>query len=755
MTKIKLIVKSLLPVAVALLTLGSCAKTSDVDNLKTQVTTLENDLKAAIQTTEGELARLNQAVAAAATQTEVNAIKESIKAIEEKLKALNELSAQLEEVKASTGDNTNAIASIQKALDYINDNVSISLTAPGFEPKEIVIVNFAEWNPSDDAAFKAISEAFPELKNKEKGSVTIIPGYANVIVNPGNVDFTRYRCNLVDKFGEPVNGLVYNMPERGFDTKGTAGFWKVGVSVLVPNLEKFTEQQGPFSLQAQKMPIVGAPEEYYQYNVDFVANTDFRYYVQAVDCSDTDVEIVAQNATDSAVVFYARSISVIEPVSPVFGIGAIATVKNGYKNYLTVALAEDDDTQDVAEKYDISCVDGCIKIGKEVGRNAVNFNIDVTAVGLNGKAVTKKINVTVGRPIAGKMKDLDLEAGVEDSINFRWKVADMELTADQKEYLAECVWTCSLENGHFAISSEDVKFYDKDDNEVAGLEDAVSFGFTATEACQFITGHRNVIVLNVTDKDDRVVYTDLAYATVYTKVAKTWASLEDDYSVWDIELFNQGMFALQHENWVFAGSTDVVEKYMVSGVFFDKDIEVTTEEEKIAYVGAPIDAGVSGEYPVIIAAPYEGYEEDDTRIAYFSSSIVMVDSIAAPDFRAVDTVGTLAFYWTKEQAAELFGKCIDSEHWYYDMTFPEGAISEGMGGTLLLFDEDFEETTDRKEAVYVGFKVSGDFLVSGNYSCVIYAQSKFVVDKAYGVKFYLGVDGGPTIEPIIPPRPRR
>lgn len=151
-----------------------------------------------------QLAQLNQAVAAAATQTEVNAIKESINAVEEKLKALNELSEQLEEVKTSTGDNTNAIASIQKALDYINGNVAISITAPGFEPTEIVVLPYAEWNPSDDAAFRTIAEAFPVLKNREKGSITSISGYANVIVNPGNVDFNRYRCSLVDKFGALV-----------------------------------------------------------------------------------------------------------------------------------------------------------------------------------------------------------------------------------------------------------------------------------------------------------------------------------------------------------------------------------------------------------------------------------------------------------------------------------------------------------------------------------------------------------------------
>ena len=739
--------------AVALLTLGSCAKTQDVDNLKTQVSTIEQNLNDAIKSTEGQLAQLNQAVTAAATQAEADAIKESIKAVEERLKALSELSTQLEEVKASTGDNTNAIESIQKALDYINGNVAISIMAPGFDPTEVVVLAYAEWNPSDDDAFRTISEAFPVLKNKEKGSITSLSGYANVIVNPGNVDFNRYRCSLVDKFGESAEGLIYSMPEKGFDTKGNAGFWKVGVSALGPNLEKFTELQGPFSLQAQKMPMVGAPQEYYEYNIDFVANTDFRYYVQAIDCADIDVEVVAQNNTDSAVAFYAKSISVTEPVSPELGIGAIATVRNGYEDYFTVALADDDDTQDMAEKYDISCEDGYIKIGKDVGKDTVNFNINVTAVGLNGKAVTKKINVTIGRPIAGKMRDLDLAYNfATESLDLRWKIADMELTADQKKELADCAWTYSLENDHHSVSSDAIKFYDGDDNEVKGLEDAVSFGFTATDAGQIITGHKNRVVLNVTNKDGVVVYTDLAYAIVRTKIAKSWTSLVADYSVWDINLFNQGMFALQYKNWVFQGSTDEVS---VPGVFFDKDMEVTTEEEKIAYVGAPIDAGASGEYTVNIYARYEDDEEGDNHIAYFSSSVVMVDSIATPDFKAVDTVGTMAFYWTKEQAAELFGKCIDSEHWYYDMTFPEDAILGAQSGTLLLFDEKFEETTDRKVAAYVGFIIGGDLLVSGNYSCVIYAQSKFVVDKAFGVKFYLGVDGGPTIEPIIPPRPQR
>lgn len=743
MTKIKLIVKSLLPVAVALLTLGSCAKTSDVDNLKTQVTTLENDLKAAIQTTEGELARLNQAVAAAATQTEVNAIKESIKTIEEKLKALNDLSAQVEELKGKAGDNASAIASIQQKLDKIVGRVSITVSAPGFAEKELVNIKFAKWNPDENDAFKTIVKTFPEVQYNEKGKSVYQKGYANVIVNPGEVDFTQYNYCFVDVEGNSVE-FLYGPAEKGFSTKSAAGFWKLGVNLCVGSEKKFIEEKGPFSLEVN-------PGE------EVTAHTEFKYYVQAKDCSDADVKVSAQNANDSAIAFYAPSINVFEPASEILGLGAIATVENVYESYYVVALAEDDSTKSVAEKYDITCEGDCIKVGKDVEKATVGININVTALGMNGSAVTKTINVTIGKPIAGKMKDLDFAYDFAiDPLDFRWKIADMELTDVQLEYLAGCDWTCLFGNPNFHCPQQAVKFYDGDDKEVSSPEDAVYFGFTAVpEIGPFVTGHRNEINLYVTDPEGAVVYADLAYAIIRTKAARTWVFLDADYSVWDIKFFNQGMFALSYDKWVFQGSTDQVEEFSEPGVFFDKDMEVTTEKEKIAYVGASIDAGVSGEYPVNIYTTYSDKVKGEVVNAYFSSSVVMVDSIAAPDFKAVDTVGTMAFYWTKEQAAELFGKCIDSEFWYYRLALPEDAFVEEQFGTLLLFDEKFEKTTDRKVAAYVGFMIGGDLLASGNYSCVIYAQSKFVVDKAFGVRFYLGVDGGPTIEPIIPPRPQR
>lgn len=731
MQKIKFLFRAILPMAVALLTLGSCAKTQDVDNLKTQVSTIEQNLSDAIKSTEGQLAQLNQAVAAAATQTEVNAIKESIKAVEERLKALSELSTQLEEVKASTGDNTNAIASIQKALEYINGNVAISIMAPGFEPTEIVVLPYAEWNPSDDAAFRTIAEAFPVLKDREKGSITSLSGYANVIVNPGNVDFNRYRCSLVDKFGESAEGLMYSMPEKGFDTKGNAGFWKVGVRALSPNLEKFTELQGPFSLQAQKMPTVGAPQEYYEYNIDFVANTDFRYYVQAVDCSDIDVEVVAQNDTDSAVAFYANSICVTEPVSPELGIGAIATVRNGYEDYFTVALADDDDTQDMAEKYDISCEDGYIRIGKNVDRDTVNFNINVTAVGLNGKAVTKKINVSIGAPLARKMKDLELSYEPSDvaPVEFRWKISDMGLSNEALSYLLDCKWKYSIEHEQFNLV-DNVKFYSETGAEVS-KSDAVYFGFdvdgilVATRKCS--------VYLTIYDLD-AAVYADMAYSTIYGKVEKSWMYKDALYALWDIKAFYSDFWPLEYKKWNFSYKTDVSEAGMVLGIFLDTTKAPTSVAEGIAYVGASIDAEKTGEYPVTIYA-----KDENGSTVYYKSSVVVYGRLST--VRAeTDTVGDVTFYWTKEDVADLFGNCLNSEHWYFDVKMPESSFIGSYAGDLRLLDSGLKGTEDRTKAEYVYITIVKDMLAKGPYEFTLYSKNKSVIDWANKVSVFVNFD---------------
>lgn len=731
--------RCLLLATVTVVAVDSCAKKEEVADLQTQINTLNENLQSAIQATQDELVRLEEALSQAATEAEVNAIRNEIDAINSKLRDLENIKAELQSLWSGVNYNSSRITELQNKLDEIMGKINIVVSAPGFDSKELVEIKYATWNADEQSeAFIALKKAFPELENYTKGEVNSIEGYANVIVNPASADATKYSFGFMDKFGKDIEDLYYTVASRGFNTRSANGFWKVGVNAFKGREKLFATEQGPFSLS-----VIAKDRE------DACYNTEFAYYVKATDCSNKNVEIVAQNAAqESAIALYAKSINVFEPVSEYLGLGPVVSISNGFKEYYTISLSNDAATKKAAEQYGITFEGNCIKVGTNPEKKTVKFRIDVTALGLNGSAASKTITIEMGNPVAGKMEDLSVVYDyLEYPIQVRWAINDMELSRSDLKALFACNWKYDLTSPAFDMTNADICFYDETGNEIKNasaeelLSKAVEYGFDIKSS--LFAPYKADIALTIKNSDGEPVYADIAHVTVYGKIAGTEAFVDADYATWPVADFKPVTeWCDGFEGWKFKGDA-------VGGTsdakFFDKDMKLTSTAKDIAFVGVAFTAKKSGNYSADLIA-----KDKDANEVFFRTNVWLTDSLAVPAVYNDTTSSVAQLYWTKEQLSELYSECLNAEHWYFDVVYPEDEDGESfsMGGTVSLVDKDFKTAESRSAAKYVTAPIVKYSMTTGTYKIKVYAQDGIVRKNTYTVYAVITVsaDGKITIK---------
>ena len=321
-------------------------------------------------------------------------------------------------------------------------DVTLPATSDSFvveAPAPIVNVSYqvAVWNPATNntaepqkKAFKALSEKYPELAGIANKSKVKQGGELPILVNPANVELTdKFDFSLQLARGKVLDIALSN------PVKGIADDWKVisgGMSRAAKTEDcLWTLDVEPAYDEKDKKYATTEGEEaslVVENEKGTVVKTAFAYHVYT---STVDGNISVSGGT----VTYAPTIDLTAVDAKTKKAGIIYA--NEYKGKAIVKLRD----QLNIEQYGLS-LDGNVLTIANMPANvsSITVKLNVIALGLNGSAIDRDIDVTVNQDIqvAGGLKDKNVtlstkKVGSEYTQNILWDVADFQFTtATQK-----------------------------------------------------------------------------------------------------------------------------------------------------------------------------------------------------------------------------------------------------------------------------------------------------------------------------------
>ena len=284
---------------------------------------------------------------------------------------------------------------------------------------------WTEWNATKDE-YKALLKAFPGIADIKKNETVKQGGNLPLIVTPATVELTdNFSYSLLDVKGK-VADIIVCTPSKGLPEGTTFVDGAMQTRVAGANDCLWTLKVEPaFDAVKKTYAEVEDASLLVENAKGTVVRTAFAYQVYSDDIN-SDVTITPASPASAK---YAETIDVFEKPSDTEE--AMFTLANQYDGYF---ILEATNAVQV-EKYGLSIEGSKLTIAKMPSSDlSISVTLKLTALGLNGSAVSKEATFTISQGVeaTGELADksVTLAAKPEDAA-LRWNIADLGLSAVQ------------------------------------------------------------------------------------------------------------------------------------------------------------------------------------------------------------------------------------------------------------------------------------------------------------------------------------
>lgn len=368
-------------------------------------------------------------------------------------------------------------------------DVTLPATSDSFvveAPAAMVTVNYdyAKWKPAvTNKDYKALLAVFPEIGDIEENSLVKQGGNLPVLVTPASVNLAEgFTFSLQDvkgktidiKVSDPTKGLPAsaNMSGSNMTTRSAEAsdcFWTLQTEPSIDDKKQFVVTSSTSSLVVENAKGT-------------VVKTAFAYQVKSNPLTSKSVEInpftdEGNNSITTAQASYAPEIDLFAydetlKAYPIY-------LKYAYQGYFIIEPSNAYEK----EKYGLSVEGQTLKVANMPSDvTSIKVHLNVVALGLNGSATHKEVELQIGQEVAatGSLKDQTVALTGKDQ-TVKWNIADLGLSAVELDK----VLTAGLK---MSVSRE---YFDDNDNEIKA--------YTYNDAVTYYDASGNKTTYNATD----------------------------------------------------------------------------------------------------------------------------------------------------------------------------------------------------------------------------------------------------------------
>ena len=346
-------------------------------------------------------------------------------------------------------------------------DVTLPATSDGFvveAPAAMVIVNYdyAKWKPTvTNKDYKALLAVFPEIGDIEENSLVKQGGNLPVLVTPASVDLAEgFTFSLQDvkgktidiKVSDPTKGLPAsaNMSGSNMTTRSAEAsdcFWTLQTEPSIDDKKQYVVTSSTSSLVAENAKGT-------------VVKTAFAYQVKSNPLTSRNVEINPSTDGDGNSITTAQA-----SYAPEIDLFAYDETLKAYPIYLKYAyqgyfIIEPSNAYE-KEKYGLSVEGETLKIANMPSDvTSIEVHLNVVALGLNGSATHKEVELTIGQEVAatGSLKDQTV-ALTGQAQTVKWNIADLGLSAVELDKVLAADLYMSVSREYFDDNDNEIKAY--------------------------------------------------------------------------------------------------------------------------------------------------------------------------------------------------------------------------------------------------------------------------------------------------------
>ena len=260
-------------------------------------------------------------------------------------------------------------------------------------PSVYVTTEYAKWNPvTTNADYQKILKAFPELAELKKDQHIKQGGELPVLVTPSNIDLTDgFKFSVQTLNDGVIDGITVSNPQKGLSDN-----WEIwGITM---QSRSASAEDCYWTLQVEQeldgnnyITTKGKPAALVVENANGkVVKTPFAYTINAPQEILDNVDILPGDKAK-----FSSEIDLLSPAdenskAPIY-------FKNEYKGKYIITLAN----QLQVEKYGLSIKDGHkLVIANPGNETEISVDVNVIALGLNGKTDSDKVTVKIENSIS-------------------------------------------------------------------------------------------------------------------------------------------------------------------------------------------------------------------------------------------------------------------------------------------------------------------------------------------------------------------
>ena len=325
--------------------------------------------------------------------------------------------------------------------------------------------NYAKWKPSTtNKDYKALLEEFPAIGEIEENTIVKQGGNLPLLVTPANVDLTEgFTFSLQDVKGKTAN-IVLSNPVKGLPTNADIEGSTMETRSADASACFWTLKADPQIEEKQPVVVDKTASLVAENAKGTVVKTAFAYQISKKAWSSNNVDINPKNNEDgeaitTGVASYASEIDLLaydetKKAYPIY-------LKYAYNNYFIITPANEYEI----EKYGLSVEGQTLKIANMPSDvNEIEVTLNVIALGLNGSATHKEVNLKIGQEVAatGNLKDQTVALTGEKQ-TIKWNITELGLSAVELDKVLSAGLNMSVTREYYDDNDQEVKAFTYND----------------------------------------------------------------------------------------------------------------------------------------------------------------------------------------------------------------------------------------------------------------------------------------------------
>ena len=396
-----------------------------------------------------------------------------------------------------------------------------------------VTTEYAKWNPvTTNADYQKILKAFPELAELKKDQHIKQGGELPVLVTPSNIDLTDgFKFSVQTLNDGVIDGITVSNPQKGLSDN-----WEI--SGITMQSRSASSEDCYWTLQVEQeldgnnyITTKNKPAALVVENANGkVVKTPFAYTIYAPQEITNNVDIFAGDKAK-----FSSEIDLLSPAdensdAPIYFV-------NEYKGKYIITLAN----QLQVEKYGLSIKDGHkLVIANPGNETEISVDVNVIALGLNGKTDSDKVTVKIENSISatGSLSSKDnvvlSTTKVSNNIStigqyIQWNFEELGFT------------TATQKNTFLKAANKNIVLVDKDNKEieytfeVVDAQGASTTDYSKAKTIRFILPSADVLpgdykIILTAENSTTVVYKTETTMNVSNPSVDTMFKLASGYS---------------------------------------------------------------------------------------------------------------------------------------------------------------------------------------------------------------------------------